>query len=340
MVQNYKILIIKFGALGDVVRTTYILKGLYEKYQNLQIDWLTSNGAFDLLRFNPYINTLATKDFLLSKIKENSYDFVISLDDELEVLQILQDIKTKQIFGAYLKNNSNERVYSQDSKLWFDMGLLSIHGKEKADALKKENQLEHNEIFAKMLGITIDSPLFFNSYILEEQMHRIVSNPKYFLIGINSGSGGRWESKKLPIEQTIILINHLLDSEINGKKTFIYLLGGVEEQERHRQIISNTSSERLKDAGTKNTILEFAAIVRAMDYIITSDSLALHLAIAQRKKNLSFFAPTSADEIGTFGSGVKIISTSSDYCNYAKDADNSSITAERILQAFKEHING
>jgi heptosyltransferase II len=53
---------------------------------------------------------------------------------------------------------------------------------------------------------------------------------------------------------------------------------------------------------------------------------------------LSFYAPTSAVEIETFGLGVKVISTSPDYCNYQRDADNSSITATRIMAAFEQSM--
>lgn len=331
-----KILIIKFGALGDVVRTSYILKGLHEKYEDVKIDWLTSNSAFDLLRFNPYINTLATKDFLLTKIKKVSYDLVISLDDEFEVLEILEEINTKKIFGAYL-NESGDRTYSKDSGLWFDMGLLSIYGKTKADQMKKENKLSHNEIFAKMLEINITSTIFYNSYIVEKQIARSFTN-NTFKIGLNSSSGGRWESKKLPITETIELINLLLNTKVDGKSVEVYLLGGEDEKDRNNQIMLEINSKALIDTGADNSLLEFSAIIKNMDYLISSDSLALHLGIAQAIKNLSFYAPTSAAEIGTFGIGVKVISTSKEYCNYKKNSDNSSITADRIFHTFKNHI--
>ncbi len=89
---------------------------------------------------------------------------------------------------------------------------------------------------------------------------------------------------------------------------------------------------------TEQSILIFASVIKACDYIITSDSLALHLAIAQKIPNLSFYAPTSAAEIDTFGTGVKVISTSEDYCSYKPDADNSTITNDRILKALKKHL--
>ena len=73
-------------------------------------------------------------------------------------------------------------------------------------------------------------------------------------------------------------------------------------------------------------------MVRGLDLLITSDTLALHLAIAQGVPSVSYYAPTSATEINTFGTGRKIVSTSPDYCNYRPDADNSTITAGRISE--------
>ena len=42
-----KILIIKLGAIGDVLRTTSFLKGLKDKY-NAEIDWVTKKESFAL----------------------------------------------------------------------------------------------------------------------------------------------------------------------------------------------------------------------------------------------------------------------------------------------------
>jgi heptosyltransferase-2 len=78
----------------------------------------------------------------------------------------------------------------------------------------------------------------------------------------------------------------------------------------------------------------FAAVIGQLRAIITADTLAMHLAIAQRIPSVSFFAPTSAAEINTFGRGLKVVSTAPDYCNYRSNADNSTITAGRIFEAL------
>ncbi len=330
-----KILIIKFGALGDVVRTAYILPGLHRKYNNPAVTWLTSPGSFELLRFNPYISDIATPEFRLARVCETKFDLVISLDDEADILKYIDGLKFRDLIGAYLQDGVAQ--YTASAAAWFDMGLISRFGKEKADALKKENKREHNQIFADMFGITINAPLFFNSPVIEEKSARLFDR-NCFNIGLNSGAGARWRSKQLSLPETISLIRILLSRSIQGKRTRVYLLGGREETVRHDGIRAAVRSDWLFDAGNDNSLLEFAAVIRGCDYVISSDSLALHLAIAQNIRNLSFFAPTSAEEIGTFGTGVKLASLAPDYCCYRQDADTSTITAERIVALMKSSV--
>ena len=69
--------------------------------------------------------------------------------------------------------------------------------------------------------------------------------------------------------------------------------------------------------------------------LIVSDTLALHIAISQKIKTISYYAPTSAVEIETFGRGEKIISTSKDYCTYKPNVDNTTITAQKIYDILE-----
>lgn len=329
------ILIVKLGALGDVIRTSYILPGLRRKYGKAAIYWLTASSSVDLLRYNPHISRIITPAELEGVAASLSFDLVISLDEEVEILRLLQGLRYAQLIGASLCEG--RPVYTDKGAEWFDMGLISRFGKEQADALKRENCREHNEIFADMLGISIETGEFFNATDIEEQSARLFQRSSYN-IGINCGAGKRWISKQLPVAETVKLIERLLVQQVNGKKTRVYLFGGPEEEERHCLIRQSVKSERLMDAGSSNSLLEFAALIKCCDYIITSDSLALHLAVAQGVKNLSFYAPTSAAEIGTFGTGVKLVSLAGDYCSYRPDADNSTITADRIMALFHSHL--
>ena len=62
------------------------------------------------------------------------------------------------------------------------------------------------------------------------------------------------------------------------------------------------------------------------------------MAIALDVRVVAFFAPTSAAEIELYHLGEKVISTAPDYCSYRADADNSSITPERLRDAVLRQI--
>lgn len=115
------------------------------------------------------------------------------------------------------------------------------------------------------------------------------------------------------------------------------ILGGEAEADRNEEILLRAQSlaepVHVVDGGSHNTLGEFAALIDQLDLLITSDSLAMHMAIARRRPLVTFFAPTSAAEIELYGLGEKVVSTAKDYCSYQKDADNSSITAERVGDA-------
>lgn len=331
------ILIIKFGALGDIIRTSFILPGLHKKYKNAALHWLTSNVSFDLLRFNPYIAGLYTPTLNMEMLHKINFDWVISLDEEIEVLSFIKKVMFKELIGAYLDSDGT-RTYTDTASIWFDMGLISKYGKERADKLKQNNRLSHRELMEKMLTIKIEQPIFFNSNIIEDSK-KFLFSPDFFNIGINSGAGGRWPSKELRLEETVKLINKLLPVNFGGKPVRIYLLGGEAEGNRHIKIKEVIKSSALIDTGCSNSLLEFAAIMKHLDYVISSDSFALHLAIAQKKPTLSFFSQGPPWEIETFGTGEKVLSTAKDFCSFRKDADNSTITMERLYHALIDHID-
>ena len=327
------ILIIKFGALGDVVRTSYFLKPLYRKYGEPFIYWLTSEPSLPLLRFNPYVFHLTSN---VNDLLETEFDWIISLDDELEIVSIVNQLKYKKITGAHPKDNKS--FYTEDSRLWFDMGIISRYGKKKADELKKENRLSHTEIFSKILKINNVKPVFYNAHLIENRYGKNFEN-NYFHVGINNSAGKRWPSKKINYKELVLLINKILSLKIDSKNVKIHLLGSKNEKDEKYKIKSLFNDDKkVICEDTDESLLKFAAVIKACDYIITSDSLALHLAIAQQIPNLSYYAPTSAAEIDTFGTGVKVVSTSPDYCSYKPDTDNRTITSERILKSFKEHL--
>lgn len=346
-----EILIIKTAALGDVLRTTSILEGLHAQHPNCHVTWLTAAAAVDLVRTNPLVARVEVADTrsdaalaeLLRELANTAWTRVISLDDEVPLCKFASALRTDRLSGAFLTAHG-ERAYTPDVAPWFDMGLLSVHGKAVADRLKIENTHSHPAIHARMLGIPIGKPAlhlpdsarsFAAAFIAR---HALDANGP--VIGLNTGAGGRWTSKQLSVERTIELAG-ALHRELYGRVSFV-VLGGESEAARNREILAGLAqwpvALRFFDAGTDNGLLEFAALVATCDLVVSSDSLALHMAIACGVPVVAFFAPTSAAEIELYGRGEKVASTAPDHCSYEPDADNSTITAPRLCAAVLRQL--
>jgi heptosyltransferase-2 len=343
-----ELLVIKTGALGDVVRTTSILPGLARRHGGLRVTWVTAHGALALVEGHRLVTRAIGVDpgdahelvGLGRELAGLPWSRVLSFDDEEGLCRlasaVVGAVPDARLSGAYL-DAAGVRRYTRDVAPWFDMGLLSVHGKAEADRRKLANRESHPALFARMLGIEPGEPeleLPAAARAFAAQFAERTALEGYGpVIGLNTGSGGRWESKKLSEARTVELAAALATAR-GGRATFL-LCGGPEEGERNARIGRGLTERALRwvDAGTGNGLLEFTALVSRCDLLITSDSLALHLAVTQKVPILAFFAPTPAHEIELYGRGESVVSTASDYGSYRRDADTSTLTVERLLPA-------
>ncbi|MEW6074494.1 MAG: glycosyltransferase family 9 protein [Planctomycetota bacterium] len=339
-----RILILKTGALGDVLRTTSILSGLHARHPGCRVSWLVAEGAEDLVRHHPLVaavHSVRPEDpssvaAAGQKLGAEAWDRVLSFDDEVPLCALASRLSgggdPAILSGAYL-DAEGRPAYTPDTAPWFDMGLLSRFGKAEADRRKAANRESHPALFARMLGIAPGEPaLPIPAAALRRAaawMARAGLEAAGAVVGLNTGAGGRWDAKRLPVGRTIALAERIA-RDSSAAVAFV-VLGGPEEAARQAEILRGLAGRvRAVDGGTENSLLDFAARIDRLDLLVTSDSLALHVAIARRVKVLAFFAPTSAAEIELYGRGEKVASTAPDSCSYRPDADTSTLTVERL----------
>jgi heptosyltransferase-2 len=312
------ILIIKVGALGDVLRTTCILPGLKRKHPSARIEWLTSSMAFDLVNRNPLVDiTHSQGDCGAKTIQQKSYDLVVNLEDSEWACELASLLGTNRLVGSF--SLDGKRRYTEDSAPWFDMSLVSQFGKIRADQIKKQNRKTYSAILFDMLKIEPGMP----SLYLEEKERKFAR--EFFnshtrsgrpVVGLNTGAGDRWRFKQLSQEKTAELGDYLIES--SGLQ--VVLFGGPNERERNMWILENTNNHII-DGGCDNSLLNFSALVSLCDVLVSSDSFAMHAAYTLGVKVAAFFGPTSSAEIEMFGSGRKISPDMSCLCCYKKDCD-------------------
>ncbi|MCS7227342.1 MAG: hypothetical protein NZ839_00065, partial [Endomicrobia bacterium] len=311
---------------------------------------ITEDSAVEVLYNNPYVNEIIplSKAFLLYNQK---FDIMINLDLDSIALRLTKNIIAQDRYGFYL-NQNGEIVCSNDAAMeWFDLS----HN----DKLKKRNTKTYQQYLMEILGFVNlkpeDYPIIIKLTEEEKQFAKsflksILSEKEFQrmkFVGINLGGGDKWQKKEYPIKQTVQLIKYIATGkEIFTENLKILLFGGTKEKERNKKIISLISTlpqkYRLKiiDTGCNNTLREFFSLINLCDVVITSDSLALHVALGLNKKVIALFGPTSPNEIEMYGLGIKIVSPKKcvvcykQKCNKVNDC-MTSIHPKKIYQKLE-----
>lgn len=332
-----KILIIKCRAQGDVLRTTAILPGVKRKYPESHITWLVDEESVELLANNPLIDRLLP--YWLESVMPllvEEFDVLISLDKEAPSISVASLVKCSKKFGFGMNNLGNLIPFNKEAEYAYRLGI--------DDDLKfKQNTKTYQEIVAKTAEVEYSR----DPYVFQIEEHH-KKRARDFLkehdisertvaIGLNTGAGVKFETKQWPADNYLKLIDYLSENvEAN-----IFLLGGKRETELNR-FIEKSSKHRVYNTGNDNSLLEFAGFLSLMDIVVTSDTLGMHLAIAQEKKVVALFGPTCPQEIDLYDRGVKLYAGVDCSPCYKQTCDDmkcmEKITPEQVFEEIKNLI--
>ncbi len=120
-------------------------------------------------------------------VLDSHYDLAINLEDTLDVSQFLKTVRCGEIFGAYADSDNSLR-YTENSRHWFDLSLISAHGKVRADTLKLQNRQTYQELIFGGLGFRFGG----ETYLLPEPIETGLSGD----VAIAADAGPVWPMKK------------------------------------------------------------------------------------------------------------------------------------------------
>jgi len=297
-----KILIIKLGAMGDVLRTTVLLRVLEG-----DVCWVTKKDAIPLL---PNQEVLLKRIVEIGKaqelLKDEFFDLVLCLEDDIGAAKLATLVNKNKLIGSYLDSSGNI-TYTDSSREWFDMGLISKLGKEKADYLKARNKRTYQEMIFKMIGGEFKGEEYAINFAGERSGH---SKGAVSLVGIEGRSDKRWPSKQW------------------------------DKYEQLRNILQNEGLN-VRFFEQRDEIQQYVRDLSECDLIITGDTLALHIALALGIKSVSIFTCTSPAEIYGYGRTLKVISPLLDKAFYSRRYIRDTVEAvslESVYEAVKKMI--
>ncbi|MDP2682193.1 MAG: lipopolysaccharide heptosyltransferase II [Deltaproteobacteria bacterium] len=289
-----KVLIIKLGAIGDLLMTTPAVRALKKAYPTSHVSLLVGKSSKMAVNGNPYIDEFIECDdyiiykgtllqklkYILSlilKIKRKKYDvvFVFHRDWRFNLFAFLCGIPERVGFDR----NGEGRFLTKKVRI---SGI-------------KHNIDQYLEII-KAIGIRDDGKGmdFIISNEAEKAVDKILTKKGLkngdIKIGVLAGGASNIKTempiKRWPVEDYAELSRKIV---ADGYKV---ILLGAESDKFNSEIILRNIINGVIDLTGRTTLEETAAVMKRCKVIVTHDSGPMHLASAMQVPVISIFGPT------------------------------------------------
>ena len=283
-----RILIIKLGAIGDVIRTTPLVTRYKELFPNAKFTWITLSPA--ILPKEEIHEILKLNVETILYVQNTKWDIAINLDKEKEASGLLSSIEANEKYGFVLKDGATQPV-NELANHKFETVLFD-------DSSKNNRKNYCTEIF-ELRGLEYHG----EPYPLDNHSHAgykwEIDHSKP-VIGLNTGCGDRWTTRLWSIENWVKLVNMLRQKGYNP-----LLLGGEQEDARNREIQKQTGAAYLGHF----SLPQFINLIDQCDLVVTQVTMGMHLTLGLQKKIVLMNNIFNPYEFDLFGKG-KIIQPS------------------------------
>ena len=322
-----RILIIKLGAIGDVMRSTPLLTRFRKEYPSPHITWVTLTPEI-LPKAPAGVDQAFRFDFTsVYKVENSEFDIAVNLDKDKEACMLLAKVKAKRKFGFIWKDNH--------------VSISTPHAEHKLitgvfDNISKQNTKNYMEEIFEICDMKFnDEPYQLNFNI------KLADNFKFIkqkagskkIIGLNTGCGKRWQTRFWPEAYWMDLIKKL-----QAQNDFPLLLGGPDEDEMNKKYATSTGAFY---PGTFS-LPEFIALSSFCDCILTAVSMMMHIAIGLKKPLVLFNNIFNKHEFYLYNNGVIIEPPTGCDCYYGNSCTRGEkhcmkdISVETVFESIKK----
>lgn len=291
-----RILIIKLGAIGDVIRTTPLVSTYKKMYPNCKITWLTMTPA--ILPKNA-IDEILKFDYASALYLQNAeFDIAINLDKEKEASALLLQVKASEKYGYILKDNVSQPVNDLAFHK-FHTGLF--------DDVSQANTLNYCQEIYALCGMEYQGePYLLDNHNDKGFVWNDINRSKK-IVGLNTGCGDRWTTRLWPIEYFSELAKKLIAEGFE-----VILLGGEQEHPRNLEIQKLSGAKYLGYF----SLPQFINLINQCDLIVTQVTMGMHLTLGLQKKIVLMNNIFNPNEFDLFGNGEIVMPDKQCQCFY------------------------
>ncbi len=314
-----RILIIKLGAAGDVIRTTPLLAPLLRDYPDHVVTWVTDFP--DLLPAVVH-DAIPLDTETLVWLRQTEFDLVINLDKDRQACALAKEVSAGRRLGFTLSEDGvccpvTAGVTPEMATAVEDKFLTGLFDDVNRACTKSYPQ----EIFAICGYEFRGEPYLLDRPEVLVDFHLPSGKAT---VGLNTGCGGRWTSRLWPEHHWQEAASALLAAGYA-----VVLLGGPLEDEKNRRLAEATGACYPGHFDLKT----FIGLMDRCDLVVTAVTMAMHIALGLQKKLVLFNNIFNPHEFELYGRGQLISPRQECTCFFQPTCRNESFCMETLEPA-------
>ena len=290
-----RVLVIKLGAMGDVVRTAALLPDIAAAHDRPTITWITRPESLPILAAVPQVHrALGTADAVpVLQSRRFSAVYVLDADEEALALAGMAQATVRRGYRAG-ENGTAVGVEPGGDDTLFRLGL--------SDDAKRANRRSYLELLLATAGLRYSGrrpQLTLREDVVAAVRAELGPHPRP-RIGIHAGASGRWQHKHWEEHHLNALLHRL------GEERMSAVLFGDGEDAALHDVLARRFSPHVVSFASHDRVDRLFAGIAEVDALITTDTLAMHAGWSFARPIVALFGPTSAPEIDLDPLDVKL----------------------------------
>ena len=303
--KKAKILIIKLGAIGDVLMTTPALRLIKKKHPKNAIHYLVGKWSHQVLENNPLIDQMIVVEDVLFyerklglliklfwKLYQNRYECIYFFHRNKMLYLFFSLLRGKKVsfikWVSFLKIPLFLKDFFQDREHHIKEFLRLV---DSANFVKESKKLD---FFTSETSFNKSLKQIKTAYFSKKKEKKIFINP-----GGGSNPGESVTVRRWPKEMYIDFICNRLKKSFDEKEVF-FLVGGKADESLCEEIkdfvLRQFSKGKIVNLCAKLSLNEFAFLVKEADVFLTGDTGGMHLGASMSIPIISIFGPTDPKE--------------------------------------------
>lgn len=284
-----KILIIKLGALGDLILAIPSLQAIRRKFPNARISLLTGEKVYGIIYQCPYLNEIIVYQRkgrgkiirmfkLAQRLKQEGFDIGIDLQNNWQTHLILY---LSKVFKRYGYDRKGGFLLTDKVPYFHTRGGSKEILPPVKHQLRLLNLLKINQIDERLeLWTSPEDERYIENFLSQEW---IGSGQRIIAINLFT----QWETKNWGLENLSQLATKLM--KLYSARI---VLIGESKYKKKSENFQSLLKNRIINAVGKTNLGQLIYLIKRCELLITPDSAAMHIAAAVKTPFVALFGPT------------------------------------------------